>query len=93
MQGRKKFAPQLFYQVNLEELVPQDNFYRRLNKALDLHFLYKATSDSYGREGQASIDPVVFFKLLLAGYLNNISSDRALMRFCAQALDTNGELY
>ena len=86
MQGRKKFAPQLFYQVNLEELVPQDNFYRKLNKALDLHFLYKATSDSYGREGQASIDPVVFFKLLLAGYLNNISSDRALLRFCADSL-------
>lgn len=53
---------------------------------LDLHFLYHATKKYYGREGQESIDPVVFFKILLVGYLNNINSDRALLRFCADSL-------
>lgn len=86
MQGRKHLSPQLFYNTSLEQLVPPDNFYRLINKELDLHFLYKATKDYYGKEGQQSIDPVVFFKILLVGYLNNINSDRALIRYCADSL-------
>lgn len=86
MQGRKHFSPQIFYQTSLEQLVPEDNFYRIISKELDLHFLYKATSVFYGTEGQVSIDPIVFFKILLVGYLNNINSDRALLRFCADSL-------
>lgn len=86
MQGRKNFTPQLFYQVSLEELVPRDNYYRILNRELDLHFLYKSTKRYYGNEGQQGIDPLVFFKILLVGYLNNINSDRALLRFCADSL-------
>lgn len=86
MQGRKKFTPQLFYQTSLDSLVPKDNYYRILLKELDLHYLYASTSKYYGREGQESIDPVVFFKILLVGYLNNINSDRALLRYCADSL-------
>src|SRR5687768_13692510 len=86
MQGKKHIIPQLFYNTGLEQLVPADNFYRQLNTALDLQFLYKATGSYYGREGQQSIDPVVFFKILLVGYLNNINSDRALLRYCADSL-------
>jgi transposase len=86
MQGKKQLTPQLFYNISLATLVPQDNFYRKLNRELDLSFLYAATRGYYGREGQQSIDPVVFFKILLTGYLNNINSDRALLRFCADSL-------
>lgn len=86
MQGRKSFAPKMIYQVNLDTLVPQDHFYRKLDKALDLHFLYKETAGYYGVEGQESIDPVVFFKIILVGYLNNINSDRQLMRYCSDCL-------
>ena len=86
MQGKKHLTLQLFYNTSLEQLVPPDNFYRLINKELDLHFLYKATKDYYGKEGQQSIDPVVFFKILLVGYLNNINSDRALIRYCADSL-------
>ena len=53
---------------------------------LDLHFIYKATQKYYGKEGQESIDPVVFFKILLVGYLNNINSDRQLIAFCSDSL-------
>jgi len=87
MQGRKDFTPQLFYELSLDRLVPVDNFYRRVNHELDLHFLYKSTQKYYGTEGQQSIDPVVFFKILLVGYLNNINSDRALIRYCSNCLD------
>lgn len=86
MQGKKQFSPQLFYTTSLEQLVPADNFYRKLSNAMDFQFLYKATAVYYGSEGQESIDPAVFFKILLVGYLNNINSDRALLRFCADSL-------
>ncbi|MEZ4878197.1 MAG: hypothetical protein R2805_11685 [Flavobacterium sp.] len=72
MQGKKNFTPQLFVSVNLVDVVPADNFYRRVANELDLHFLRKATKKYYGKEGQESIDPIVFFKILLVGYLNNI---------------------
>jgi transposase len=87
MQGRKDYIPKMIYQLHLDELVPRDNFYRQLDTALDLHFLYKATESYYGDEGQESIDPVVFFKLCLVGYLNNINSDRRLIEYCSNCLD------
>lgn len=87
MQGRQEIQPKLFYQVSLEDLVPITNYYRKLNACLDLQFLYKSTAHYYGSEGQESIDPVVFFKMLLVGYLNNINSDRKLVEFCSNSLD------
>lgn len=86
MQGKKHLTPELFITVNIYDLVPTDNFYRRVNAELDLHFIYKATRKYYGKEGQESIDPVVFFKILLVAYLNNINSDRQLIAFCSDSL-------
>ena len=57
MQGRKDIQPKMMYQFNMDMLVPADNFYRKLSQALDLSFLYKSTTQYYGREGQASMDP------------------------------------
>jgi len=87
MQGRKDYIPKMMYQLHLDDLVPKNNFYRQLDNALDLHFLYKATDAYYGDEGQESIDPVVFFKICLVGYLNNINSDRRLIEYCSNCLD------
>ena len=86
MQGVKKIVPKMLYQVHIDDLVPKDNFYRKLNAALDLNFLYAATKKYYGTEGQESVDPVVFFKTILIGYFNNINSDRHLMAYCADSL-------
>ena len=86
MQGRKEFSSKIFYQLSLDHMVPQDNYYRRLHEALDLGYLYKATAKYYGIEGQQSIDPVVFFKICLVGYLNDIISDRKLISFCSDSL-------
>lgn len=87
MQGRKDIQPKMMYQVNIDMLVPTDNFYRKLAQTLDLSFLYKATAKYYGSEGQESIDPVVFFKICLVGYLNNINSDRRLIDYCSNCID------
>ena len=88
MQGRKDIQQKMMYQVSINDLVSIHNFYRILDKSIDLQFLYKATAPYYGSEGQESIDPVVFFKICLIGYLNNINSDRKLIEFCSNCLDT-----
>lgn len=86
MQGKKRLVPKLFHSISLQTLVPENNFYRRLNSVLDLQWRYKATKEYYGTEGQASIDPVVFFKVCLIGYLNGIHSDRKLLSEFAKTL-------
>ncbi|MEM0544000.1 transposase, partial [Flavobacterium sp. j3] len=86
MQGRKELTPKMLYQFHLQDLIPEHNYYRLLDKAIDFHFLYKATAQYYGEEGQESIDPVVFFKILLVGYLNNLNSDRQLIAYCSDSL-------
>jgi transposase len=87
MQGIHHHQPKLFISVTLDELVAPDNFYRHLEATLDLRFLYQKTAPYYGREGQESIDPVVFFKIILVGYLNNLTSDRRSIAFCSNCLD------
>ena len=36
MQGKKIITPQLFYHQSLDEMVPKDNFYRKINENLSL---------------------------------------------------------
>ncbi|RYY24524.1 MAG: IS1182 family transposase [Sphingobacteriaceae bacterium] len=87
MQGRKEYTEKLFMSFQLSDRVPKENLYRRLRETLDLSFLYKDTKELYGKTGNSSIDPVVFFKLLLTGYLENITSDRKLVEHCAMRMD------
>ena len=87
MQGKKEYQEKLFSQFQLSDRVPKNNFYRRLNEVLDLRFLYAKIKPYYGCSGQKSVDPVVFFKLCLVGYFENIISDRALINHCAMRLD------
>ena len=87
MQGKKTYQEKLFSQFRLSERVPETNFYRRLKDVLHLDFLYKETAAYYGNTGQKSIDPTVFFKLCLVGYLENIISDRKLMEHTSMRLD------
>jgi transposase len=87
MQGKKKYQEKLFTDFRLSDRIPKNNFYRRLKAALDLDFLYPLTKGFYGQSGQKSIDPVVFFKLCLVGYLENIPSDRKLIDHCTMRLD------
>ena len=69
MQGKKEYQEKLFANFQLSERVPSHNFYCRLKEILDLKFLYPITKQYYRASGQKSIDPVVFFKLCLVGYL------------------------
>jgi transposase len=87
MQGKKHYQEKFFVNFRLSERIPPDNFYKRLKESLDLDYLRPLTAKHYGKEGQKSIDPVVFFKLMLVGYLENICSDRKIIEQCSLRLD------
>ena len=87
MQGHKHFSDKIVTQFRLSERVPRHNLYRRLSELLDWDFLYQQTRAVYRHTGQPSLDPVVFFKLVLVGRLENIVSDRRLIEHCALRLD------
>ncbi len=80
MVGQRVFSLKTRPSLALEAVVPKNNFYRRVKQILDLNFLYEAVKPYYGACGQKSVDPVVFFKLLLVGHFENLLSDRAIIR-------------
>jgi transposase len=87
MMGTKvrSFAP-LPKDSSLEDLVPQDNFYRRLEARLDLSFVREFVAPLYARGGRPSVDPVVFFKLQLVMFFEDLRSERQLMEVVADRL-------
>src|SRR5438876_2016181 len=86
MMGTKmrNFAPLI--NVSVEELVPHDHFYRHLEKSLDLSFVREFVQETYAGRGRPSIDPVVFFKLQLVMFFEDIRSERLLMGHAADRL-------
>lgn len=87
MQGKKPFLDKEVTRFRLSERVPPHNLYRRLAELVDWSFLYQETRGLYSHTGQPSLDPVVFFKLVLVGRLENLVSDRRLVEHCALRLD------
>src|ERR1700694_4747931 len=86
MMGTKErsFAP--LVNVSVEDLVPADHFYRHLECTLDLSFVREFVQETYAGGGRPSIDPIVFFKLQLIMFFEDIRSERLLMRHAADRL-------
>jgi hypothetical protein len=87
MMGTKErhFAP-LPRDVSLEDLVPTDHFYRRLEAEIDLSFVRELVRPLYAGGGRSSADPVVFFKLQLVMFFEDIRSERHLVEVAADRL-------
>src|SRR5215210_4610783 len=87
MMGTKvrSFSP-LPEDLSLEDLVPEDHFYRRLEAQLDLSFVRELVAPLYANGGRPSVDPVVFFKLQLVMFLEDLRSERQLMGMVADRL-------
>lgn len=61
----------------IEELVPQESVFRKIDKYIDFNFIYDEVKDLYCLDnGRPSIDPVVLFKLVFIQTLNGIKSMR-----------------
>ena len=67
---QRQFAPLI--NVSLEGLVPANHFYRHLEKTLDLSFVREFVQETYAGSGRPSIDPIVFFKLQLVMFFEDI---------------------
>ena len=80
----RSFAP--ITNLSLEDLVPQEHFYRHLERSLDLTFVRAVVQPCYAAGGRPSIDPVVFFKRQLVMFFEGIRSERQLMEVAADRL-------
>ncbi len=63
--------------TTMEEIVPQNSLFRKIDKYIDFTFIYDEVKDLYSENnGRPSIDPVVLFKLVFIQALDGIKSMR-----------------
>ncbi len=61
----------------LDELVPEESLFRKIDKYIDFTFIYEKVKDLYcSNNGRYSIDPVVLFKLVFIQALDGLKSMR-----------------
>ena len=63
--------------TTMEEIVPEDSIFRKVDKYIDFTFIYEEVKDLYcENNGRPSIDPVVLFKIVFIQALDGIKSMR-----------------
>ena len=61
----------------LDELVPKESLFRKIDKYIDFTFIYEKVKDLYcSNNGRYSIDPVVLFKLVFIQAIDGLKSMR-----------------
>jgi transposase len=79
MQGLHVFDPQARTIIDLESFVHDDHFLRKVDRVLESAFVRELTAACYASgRGRPSIDPEVYFRMLLVAFLYDIRSDRQL---------------
>jgi len=79
MQGRHAFEPKSRKTIDLESFVAGDHYLRKVDRVLELSFVSELTAACYSSgQGRPSIDPEVYFRMLLVAYIYGIKSDRRL---------------
>ncbi len=79
MQGLHVFEPRTRTVIDLESFMPDDHLLREVDRFVQPAFIRKLTACCYAQgKGRPSIDPVVYFRMVLVGYLYGIDSDRRL---------------
>jgi transposase len=68
----------LFYEFDLEDMVPGDHLLRRIDAALDLSWLRGEMKAHYSHLGCPSVCPELMVRMLLVGYCYSIRSERRL---------------
>jgi len=93
MMGRQQTQHELWAPVpDLFARIPEDHLLRRLERVLDLSFVRAEVANCYGTNGNASVDPVVLMKMMLLLFLDDVPSERELMRIIPLRLDYLGFL-
>ena len=88
-EARTKGSARQIAMVCLDELVPAEDRYRRIDELVgDWGFVREAARPYYSESvGRPSIDPSVLLKLMVAGALEGIGSMRELLRVADLRLD------
>ena len=68
----------LFYNFNLETVVPPNHLLRGIDRCLDLDGLRQHLTDYYSAIGRPSVDPELMIRMLVVGYCYGIRSERRL---------------
>jgi transposase len=68
----------LFYEFDLEDMVPGDHLLRRIDAALDLSWLRAEMQAHYSPLGCPSVCPELMVRMLIVGYCYSIRSERRL---------------
>jgi transposase len=79
MMGHHAPSESLLYYFRLEDLVAENHLLRLVDKHIDFGFVRERLQDGYSETGRPSIDPELLLRILLIGYLYNISSERKLV--------------
>jgi transposase len=88
MMGSRDRQKQLWsYRVNLDKRVRSDHPLRKFNELLKLDFVREEVVNFYGTKGNVSEDPAVIMKMMLLLFLDNVRSERELMRVIPERLD------
>jgi transposase len=64
-----------------------DHPLRRIEEVLKLDFVRGEVARFYGRKGNVSEDPVVIVKMMILLFLDDVRSERELMRIIPERLD------
>jgi transposase len=73
----KKLDPRgLFHYFNLEELIPPDHILRRIDAVLDTSWVRDEVAELYADRGRPSWDPEVILRMILLGFLYDLSEHR-----------------
>lgn len=63
--------------MTMEDMVPEDSIFRKIDKYIDFTFIYEKVKDLYCNDnGRPSIDPVVLFKIVFIQALDGLKSMR-----------------
>lgn len=73
----RKYEQSEMILYTMDELVPKESLYRKIDKYIDFTFIYNEVKDLYcATNGRNSIDPVVLFKLVFIQTLDGLKSMR-----------------
>src|SRR5437899_13080805 len=79
MMGQHDRSESLFYYFRIEDQVPQNHLLRFIDGYVSFDFVRENFRASYSETGGPSIDPEVWFRIVLLWYVYGITSERKLL--------------
>src|ERR1700679_2535079 len=91
--------PEFWVVANELPAATPDGFYKRVNQTLgkidfaaQVREICRPAYAEAGEGGRPGIDPVVYLKMLMVGFFENLRSERAIATRCADSLSIRGFL-